>query len=197
MHSPASSRFKEAGDRKSAGAPATMRILMILIPESDAPGSKSDPAVRLERAAGPYYAFHDANVEVVLASPDGGSPLMESASRSEASNKVMQRFRRDRIANDEFSDTLSLDQVHTDDFDAAFCVGLPGSIWRPEHTSSAGALIARLLESGKPVAAMPSGIDLAPKGAGEGLLIVGDGSNASIPAALALMVAVRQLQTKP
>jgi hypothetical protein len=43
---------------------------------------------------------------------------------------------------------------------------------------------------------LPSGVDLAPNGAGEGLLIVGDGSNAPIPAAQALMGAVRQLQIK-
>jgi hypothetical protein len=173
-----------------------MRILMILIPESEAPGSKSDPAVRLERAAGPYYAFRDADAEVVLASSDGGSPLMEMASGSRASTEIMQRFKQDQRAIDEFSDTVSLDQVYTDDFDAAFCVGLPDAVWRPEHKGSAGALISRLLDAGKPVAVMPSGIDLAPKGAGEGLLIVGDGSNSPIPAAQALMGAIRQLQTQ-
>jgi hypothetical protein len=174
-----------------------MRILMILIPEGDAAGSKGDPAVRLERAAGPYYAFQDAGAEVVLASPGGGSPLLEFASQGEGSTALMQRFKHDRTAMDEFSDTLCLDQVYADDFDVAFCVGLPGSIRRPEHRSSAGALISRLLETGKPVAILPSGIDLAPNGAGEGLLIAGDGSNSPIPAAQALMGAVRQMQTKP
>jgi len=109
----------------------------------------------------------------------------------------LQRFRLDGIAIDEFSDTLSLDQIYADDFDAAFCVGLPGSIWQPDHKSSAGALISRLLDAGKPVAVMPSGVDLAPKGASEGLLIVGDGLKSPIPAAQALMGAVRQLQIKP
>jgi hypothetical protein len=173
-----------------------MRILMILIPESDAAGSKGDPAVRFERATGPFYAFQDADAEVVLASPEGGSPLMASASQGEGATQLMQRFKQDRMAMDEFSDTLCLDQVYADDFDGVFCVGLPGSIWRPEHRSSAGALISRLLQAGKPVAVLPSGVDLAPNGAGEGLLIVGDGSNAPIPAAQALMGAVRQLQIK-
>jgi hypothetical protein len=171
-----------------------MRILMILIPESDAHGSKGDPAIRLERVVGPYYAFRDADVEVVLASPDGGSPLMEITSSHEAVAEIMQRFKQDRTAIDEFNDTLNLDQVHTDDFDAAFCVGLPGSVWQPPHQSSAGALISRLLDAGKPIAVLPSGIDLAPKGTGEGLLIVGDGSNSPVPAAHALIGAVRQLQ---
>jgi hypothetical protein len=170
---------------------------MILIPESDASAAKSDPAVRLERAAGPYYVFRDADVEVVLASPGGGSPLMEFAGDSNASTELMQRFRQDRMAIDEFSDTISLDQVYTDDFDAAFCVGLPGSIWRSEHRHSAGALISRLLDTGKPVAVMPSGVDLAPKGVGDGLLIVGDSSKSSVPVAWALMGVIGRSQIKP
>jgi hypothetical protein len=44
---------------------------------------------------------------------------------------------------------------------------------------------------------MPSGIDLAPKGAGEGLLIVGDGAKSPISAAEALMGAIRRSQIKP
>jgi putative intracellular protease/amidase len=168
-----------------------MRILMILIPENNASAPKSDPAVRLERAAGPYYVFRDADIEVVLASPDGGSPLMEF-SDSNASTEVMQRFRQDRLAVDEFNDTLSLDQVYPDDFDAALCVGLPAPIWQPQHQSTAGDLISRLLDAGKPVAVMPSGVDLVPKGTGDGLLIVGDGSKSSISIAEALMGALRR-----
>jgi hypothetical protein len=196
MTSPASSQREEAGHTKSQEDSSEMRILMILIPENDASALKSDPAVRLERAVGPYYIFRDADVEVVLASPDGGSPLMEFF-ESNASTGVMQRFRRDRPVVDEFSDTISLDQVYPDDFDAALCVGLPGSIWQPQHQSTAGALISRLLDAGKPVAVMPSGVDLFPKGTGDGLLIVGDGSKSSIPIAEALMGALRRSQHKP
>jgi hypothetical protein len=197
IKSPASSRSEEAGQLEISTSSAAMRILMILIPESDAADSNSNSTVRLERAAGPYYVFQDAGVEVVLASPGGGAPLMEFASGSEAATKVMQRFRQDRIAIDGFSDTVGLDQVYADDFDAAFCVGLPGSIWRPKQKDSAGALISRLLDAGKPVAVLPSGIDLTPKGASEGLLIIGDGSKSPIPTAEALMGAIRQLQIKP
>jgi hypothetical protein len=174
-----------------------MRILMILIPESDVRDAKGNPAVRLERAAGPYFVFRDAGVEVVLASPGGGSPLMEFADRSTTSSGLMQRFRQDRIAADEFIDPIGLDRVYIEDFDAALCIGLPGPIWQPEHKNTAGALIARLLNAGKPVAVMPSGVDLAPKGAGEGLLIVGDGSGSPIPVAHALLGAIGRSSIKP
>ena len=53
------------------------------------------------------------------------------------------------------------------------------------------------MDAGKPVAVMPSDIDLSPKGAGDGLLIVGDDPKSSIPVAQALMGAIRQLQIKP
>jgi hypothetical protein len=188
--------LEEAGFDTS-GSSGEMRILMILIPESDSSESNGDAAVRLERAAGPYYVFQDADVEVVLASPGGGSPLLEFPQGIEASTQVMQRFRQDRAASDEFSDTIGLDQVYTEDFDAAICIGLPGSIWQPEHKTTAGALIARLLDAGKPVAVMPSGVDLAPKGAGNGLLIVGDGSKSPIPVAHALLGAIKRSQIKP
>ena len=174
-----------------------MRILMILIPESDTAANKGNPAVRLERAAGPYYVFRDADVEVVLASPGGGSPLMEFADGSATSSELMRRFGQDRIAADEFSDTIGLEQVYTEDFDAAFCIGLPGSIWQPEHKNTAGALIARLLDAGKPVAVMPSGVDLAPRGTGDGLLIIGDSSKSPIAVAHALLGAIGRSPSKP
>jgi hypothetical protein len=174
-----------------------MRILMILIPETDAGMAQGDPVVRLERAVGPYYVFRDAGVELVLASPDGGSPSMEFAAESDISTEVIERLKRDRTAIDEFSDTISLDQVYIDDFDAAFCVGHPGAIWRPNNDSPAAGLIARLLDAGKPVAVLPSGIDLDPKGASDGLLIVGDGSKSSVMVAQALLGALHEPHTKP
>ena len=51
--------------------------------------------------------------------------------------------------------------------------------------------------SSKPVAVIPSGVDLVPKGTGDGLLIVGDGSKSSIPIAQALMGALKRSQIKP
>jgi 2-keto-3-deoxy-L-rhamnonate aldolase RhmA len=170
---------------------------MILIPEMDTTVGKRDAAVRLERAIGPYYVFRDAGVEVVLVSPDGGSPSMEFTAESDGSTEVMERLKRDRAALDEFSDTIGLDQVYIDDFDAAFCVGHPGAIWRPKSNNSAAGLIARLLDAGKPVAVLPSGIDLDPKGASDGLLIVGDGSKSSIMVAQALLGALHEPHTKP
>jgi hypothetical protein len=122
---------------------------------------------------------------------------MEFTGESGVSTEVIGRLRRDRTAIDEFSDTISLDQVYIDDFNAAFCVGHPGAIWRPTSDNSAAGLIARLLDAGKPVAVLPSGVDLDPKGASDGLLIVGDGSKSSVMVARALLGALREPHIKP
>jgi putative intracellular protease/amidase len=174
-----------------------MRILMMLLPEADLNAAKGDPAIPLERAAGPYFVFRDANVEVVLASSAGGSPLMTFTGGASATAELARRFRQDTMAIDEFSDTISLDRVYADDFDAAFCVGLPGAVWRPELRTAAGALVARLLAAGKPVAVMPSGIDLASDGTSAGLLITADETKSSIAIAQALLGAIGQSHSKP
>lgn len=166
-----------------------MRILMMLIPEPAANGDGS-AIVRLDRSAGPYYTFTDAGIEVVLASPLGGPPRMESSGATDELEYFLQRLGSDQVAMDGFSDTLRFDQVCTVDFEAAFCIGVPDAIWRPEHAGSAGALIARFLDAGKPVAVIPSCLDLTPKGTGRGQLFVGDVSESSLPLAEALMGAI-------
>jgi hypothetical protein len=107
---------------------------------------------------------------------------------------AMGRFRQDPRAADEFSDTLRLDQVFTDDFDAGFCIGTPDRVWSPKHKDSAGALLSLLLEAGKPVAILSSCFGLAPNGAGAGVVIIAESASSSILAARALLGAVSHPQ---
>jgi putative intracellular protease/amidase len=169
-----------------------MRILMLLIPEIDP--REHAPTVRLDRVAGPYYAFRDAGAEVVLASPDGGAAPMQMTGDEQLTAAATVRFRRDSRAADEFSDTLRPDQVFTDDFDAGFCVGAPDPVWSPEQNDSAGALLSRLLEAGKPVAILSCGFGLAPKGAGAGVVIIAESTHSSNSAAQALLGAISYQQ---
>lgn len=172
-----------------------MRILMILIPDRE-PGPEAPevdqgdgPVLRLERFIGPYYVFRDADAEIALASPEGGYPWMGPASADRAiATPAMRRFRDDRSARDELTDTLALDQVYSSDFDGAFCVGSAGAVWLAG--SPTGGLIGQFLAAGKPVAIIPSQIDLAPNGIGDGLLITVDRPGSPILAAHALLGAL-------
>jgi hypothetical protein len=85
------------------------------------------------------------------------------------------------------TDTLSLDQIFLDDFAAAFCVGEPGRLWEADPGNPAGGTIRCFLAAGKPVAIVPGGFDLAPHGAGEGLVITGRSARSPLLAARALL----------
>jgi putative intracellular protease/amidase len=162
-----------------------MRILMILIPDDEAAAPAREPVLRLERFIGPYYAFRDAGAEVVLASPSGGFPWMGPAEGDRGvSSPALDRFRADRPAREDLTDTLDLGQVYDEDFDAALCLGAP----RPPR---AGALIAAFLGAGKPVVVIPSTPGLVAQGTGGGLIITGDDAAASLRAANALLGALK------
>lgn len=160
-----------------------MRILMVLIPDED--GTQTQAALQIERVAVPYYMFLDAGLEVVFASPEGGSPRIEAGSAPSLSTPA-RRFLLDSQARDAATDTLALDEVHSGDFEAALCVGAAGPIWT-QDTDPAAAMIGRFLDSGKPVAVIPSHIDIEPLGSHLGLLILGEGNQSPAQTAKALL----------
>src|SRR5471032_2332035 len=100
-----------------------MRVLMILIPDGDELPSGSRPNLRLERFLCPYFALRDEGAEVTLASPDGGFPPMGPASFDRPESELLHRFREDRMAREDLTDTLLLGQIWPGDFDALLCIG--------------------------------------------------------------------------
>jgi putative intracellular protease/amidase len=148
-----------------------MRILMILIPDNQA-----RPILKIGQVIEPYYLFRDSGAEVVFASPAGGDPVSTAAGQDRAA--AVRRLRDDHLARDALADTLSLDQVSAEDFQAAFCIGASEQIDGGGHPAS--ALIAQLLDAGKPVVMLSDAT-------GVRLLITG---NAPRPAAQALLGAL-------
>jgi hypothetical protein len=169
-----------------------VRILMILVPDEPLT-LETDSILRLERFVGPFYTLRDTGAEIVLTSPEGGFPWMGLARDDQADSELIRRFKSDRAAREELMDTLRLEQTYAEDFDAAFCIGYPGTIWRDPPV--AGALIAALLKSAKPVAVIPSNLDLSPLEAGDGLLIMGDRAVTPVLAAQALLGALEDTST--
>jgi putative intracellular protease/amidase len=162
----------------------TMRILFLIFP-----GDAETSMLRLGLLAPAYYLFRDLPADVVLASPLGGSP-MATAAGQETEGQDVQRFLNDRMAREELADTLMVDQVVIDDFDAAYCLGLVGAIWKQ---TGAELVVSQFLEAGKPVVMIPgAGIDVSPRGAANGLLIIGDSEASPLLAARALIELLQQ-----
>ena len=163
-----------------------MRILFLMFP-----GDAEISLLRLGLLAPAYYLFKDLPADVVLASPLGGSP-MASAGEHETRGDDVRRFLGDRMAREELADTLMVDQLVIDDFDAAYCLGLVGAIWKQAGTER---VVSQFLDAGKPVAIIPGAVvDISPHGAANGVLIIGDNDASPLLAARAL---IELLQQKP
>jgi putative intracellular protease/amidase len=171
---------------------AVVRFLILIVEGEEGAGNSE---VHLARIAIPYYAFRDFGSEVVLATLMGGPPLIADDMRSaDMSNEAVRRFKGDRDARDELADTLAIHQIVVKDFAAAFCIGLAGRIWT-DADDGITALVSAFLGFGKPVALVPGKhLLVAPEGAGNGLLILGDNDDSPLCAARALINVVSDMR---
>ncbi len=165
-----------------------MRILMILTAGS---GERASRSLSFEQVIEAYCFLRDSGLEVVMASSQGGNPPIRGArKRSKQTTVPNQSFQSDRSARDAISDTLKLEQIYTEEFDAAICIGV---LEHPAHIADAEAahsLLKALLAAGKPVAIVPAELKFAPRGSFEGLLISGAEIRAPSIAAKAILAAL-------
>lgn len=170
-----------------------MRILILLLPDLAQVGADPAPALQFERFVEPYYLFLDAGADVVLATPEGGDPVMRAADGARrAKGSVMDRFHNDLAAREALADTVGFADVVISDFDAAYCVGVPGPAQNHPRGRQALDLIFKLLSLGKPVATVPGWIQALPEPC-EGVLIIGEGVASPRLAAGALFGAVSRM----
>jgi putative intracellular protease/amidase len=109
----------------------------------------------LEELAAPYYALHDAGVEITLASPKGGQPPLDPKSNDPASQTdATRRFEADAEATALLAHTHRLQDVSIEPFDAVFYPGGHGPLWDLAEDKASIALIEQTIASGKPVAAV-------------------------------------------
>src|SRR5215470_13708681 len=130
-----------------------MHILVVLTSHDRRGDSGSMTGSALEEFCAAYYVFRDAGAEVTLASPAGGQPPIDPRSDgSDQPSETARRFKGDQAARTELADTLGLDQVAPEDFDAVFYVGGHGALWDLPEDPISQALIAAVDAAGKPLA---------------------------------------------
>jgi putative intracellular protease/amidase len=134
-----------------------MHILMVLT-SHDRRGDSGSTGSALEEFCAAYYVFRDAGADVTLASPTGGQPPIDPRSDgSDHPSDAVRRFKIDQTARTELADTLALDQVAAEDFDAVFYVGGHGALWDLPEDRFSQALIAAVHAAGKPLALVGHG----------------------------------------
>jgi len=132
-----------------------VKILMVLTSHDQLGDSGSKTGFWLEEFASPYYVFKDANVDVTLASPNGGQPPMDPKSdEPDSQTESTERFKNDEDAQAALAHTLKLSDISPEEYDAVFYPGGHGPLWDLAEDRDSIALIESMYASGKPVAAV-------------------------------------------
>lgn len=132
-----------------------MKILMVLTSHDQLGDTGHKTGFWLEEFASPYYVFKDAGVGLTLASPKGGQPPIDpNSAADDAQTDATRRFDKDPAAQKDLANTVKLEQVKAEDFDAVFYPGGHGPLWDLAEDAKSIALIERFQALGKPVAAV-------------------------------------------
>lgn len=132
-----------------------MKILMVLTSHDTMGDSGHRTGFWLEEFAAPYYVFKDAGTEVILASPKGGQPPVDpSSTQDDALTDATRRFDADSEAKAQLANTLRLNSVNADEYDAIFYPGGHGPLWDLTDDPDSIRLIESFLAAGKPVGAV-------------------------------------------
>jgi putative intracellular protease/amidase len=130
-----------------------MNILIVLTSHDTLGNTGHKTGFWLEELAAPYYAFKEAGVQLTLASPKGGqSPLDPKSNDPAFQTADTKRFELDAEAGKALANTVPLNSVSHDAFDAVFYPGGHGPLWDLAEDQYSIALIENTLNAGKPVA---------------------------------------------
>jgi putative intracellular protease/amidase len=130
-----------------------MNILIVLTSHDTLGATGRKTGFWLEELAAPYYALKEAGARLVLASPAGGQPPLDPKSNEPAFQTAeTRRFEADPAAIAQLANTVRLDSVSHDDFDAVFYPGGHGPLWDLAEDARSIALIESFVAASKPVA---------------------------------------------
>lgn len=130
-----------------------MNILIVLTSHDTLGNTGLKTGFWLEELAAPYYAFKTAGAQLTLASPKGGQPPLDPKSNDPAFQTAdTKRFEADAEAGKALANTVPLNSVAHNGFDAVFYPGGHGPLWDLAEDRDSISLIESTLNAGKPVA---------------------------------------------
>ena len=129
------------------------KVLFVLTSHAELGNTGEKTGFWVEEFAAPYYNLLDKGVEITVASPNGGKAPIDPRSKTEASQTdATKRFNNDKLAQEIINNTVKLEDVEADDFDAVFYPGGHGPLWDLAENETSIALIEAFNKQGKPMA---------------------------------------------
>ncbi len=132
-----------------------MKVLIVLTSHDKLGNTGEKTGFWLEEFAAPYYVLKDAGADIVLASPKGGQPPLDPKSdQPDFQTDDTRRFNNDAAAQKQLANTVALETVEAEDFDAVFYPGGHGPLWDLTDNPHSLQIIETLYAAGKPVASV-------------------------------------------
>ena len=140
-------------------AASSIKILMIVTSQATMGTSNHPTGVWLEELTTPYYAFSDQNVEVDIASIQGGQiPVDPNSEQPFGKNPAsVERFLKDPVAIAKVKSSLKIDQLSAQSYDAIFLPGGHGTMWDLPTSQPLAHLLSSAWQQGKVLAAVCHG----------------------------------------
>lgn len=130
-----------------------MKILIVLTSHSQLGNTDEKTGFWIEEFAAPYYIFKEAGAEIVLASPKGGQPPIDPKSdMPDNQTEATIRYKKDSDLLDLMANTVKLENISSDDFDAIFYPGGHGPLWDLATDKNSIELLEEFWDAKKPIA---------------------------------------------
>ncbi|NTE05198.1 type 1 glutamine amidotransferase domain-containing protein [Agrobacterium tumefaciens] len=129
------------------------KVLFVLTSHDELGNTGKKTGFWSEELAAPYYALADKDIEIVLASTKGGQPPIDPKSEEPSfQTDNTKRMDNDTVLLDKLKNTIPLDEVKMDDYDAVFYPGGHGPLWDLAESTTSQKLIVDFYTANKPVA---------------------------------------------
>lgn len=139
--------------RLQAQAIKKMKVLFVLTSHNQLGNTGKKTGFWIEEFATPYYYFVDKNIEVVIATPNGGqAPIDPKSNEPGFQTESTKRYFSDPKAQNVLSHTKKLSTVNQKNFDAVFYPGGHGPMWDLATDKNSIALIQSFYDHNKPIA---------------------------------------------
>ena len=129
-----------------------MKVLFVLTSHDKLGDTGEKTGFWIEEFAAPYYNLVDKGVDVTVATPKGGkAPIDPSSEGEDAQTEDTKRYYNDAETQKVIDNTVKLETLKADDFDAVFYPGGHGPLWDLANDKNSIALIEAFNKQDKPI----------------------------------------------
>ncbi|MFD1096150.1 type 1 glutamine amidotransferase domain-containing protein [Salegentibacter chungangensis] len=129
-----------------------MKVLFVLTSHDELGDTGNKTGFWIEEFANPYYTLLDKGADITVATPKGGkAPIDPNSDSPDAQTEDTKRFHKDEATQKLINNTVKLEDVNPDDYDAVFYPGGHGPLWDLAEDKTSIKIIESFNAKQKPI----------------------------------------------